>query len=164
MNYALRANADNTGHRLQAIIDYATHPGTQEIRLAATHCYLDKDLPIGNDTLVHNTPLLVAVATISLPYAGQVQVVMDEGLMIVRRPRELEVQALTRMLLSGEVKVPVMFALERVDVTQHLTPEKAARVICTPDYTPLNHSMLDTLLRLMGYTSGVHDPIEKYAA
>lgn len=165
MNFALRAQVDHTGHRLQAIIDYALHPGIKELWLAATHCYAAaEDLPAGNSTMVHNTPLLVAMATISLPYAGQIQVVMDEGLMIVRRPRELEVQALTRMLLSDAVKVPVTFALDRVDVTQHMTPEDAARVIGTPDYTELSRGTLGTFLGLMGYMPGVHDPIEKYAA
>ena len=165
MNPVIRASIDNTGDRLIALIAYATHPGIKELRLAATHLYNDpNDLPVGNRTLVHNTPLLVAVAVVSLPYAGQVVVVMDEGLMIVRRPRELEVQDLTRMLLSGEVKVPVTFALDRVDVTQHLTPEEAARVIGTPDYTELNRGTLGAFLGLMGYMPGVHDPIEKYVA
>jgi hypothetical protein len=164
MNYALRANVDNTGHRLQAIIDYAIHPGTKELRLAATHRYADpSDLPAGNNTMVHNTPLLVAVATISLPYAGQVDVVMDEGLMIVRRPREMEVQALTRMLLSDAVKVPVTFAMNRVDVTQHLAPEEVVRVIGASDYTQFSRGTLGTFLGLMGYIPGVHDPIEKYS-
>lgn len=87
---------------------------------------------------------------------------MDDGLMITRRPREIEVQALTRALLSGVVKVPVTFALNRVDVTQRMTPEDAASVVNASDYTKLDADTLGSFLALMGYTQGAHAPVESY--
>lgn len=137
----IRATTFTTGQVADAILSYAKYPQLKHLRLALTERYVDpSELPPGitNHSLIHNSPLLIAVAVIDQPYVtnNTMAVVIDSpGLTMRRNPRDQEVIQLTSDLLAlGLPSGKLGYGVQPVSATEHLTPDAAAQAILAADY------------------------------
>jgi len=137
----IRAITINTGTVAQAILTYAKLPGLKELRLAVTRAYRDiAETPTGNAmNLVHNSPILLAVAVLDLPYTvdRSISVVIDApDLSMQRGARNSEVEQLTHDLLSLNLATgKLTYAVVPIDATDHLPVDQAEQAILAADYS-----------------------------
>lgn len=146
---ALRANTSTTSNFFQCVLDYAQMAATTEVRLCITQRYVDEsELPVKDYTLIQNTPLLLAIATVNLPYLKEaLHVVIDyPGLTMQRDHRATEVRDLVDQLLQTAPK-KLRYSLQPVVPTSHIQPDAAAVQLLASDYTDLTPASRDDFLR-----------------
>jgi len=145
----LRTHTRNTTDFINCVLTYANAPYTDEVRLCITRRYVhESELPTQDFTLLQNTPLLLAIAVVTLPaIATPVHIVIDyPGLTMQREHRATEVRDLVSQLFAGAA-AKLYYGLQPVIPTSHLSPDAAASQLLGCDYAQLTPATRDDFLR-----------------